>query len=580
MRILLTFTLLFSLNAQAMSESRYFERPLSCPLRFSSLTTLRDQVQVLVASLGNGCTKENQQAINSLNSNVANLEGIYNSYSSYNTNGSNTTAQYAKNVGQVLGNINLITSNNACFYDIKSRGVLPVLGDVIMSASQLGLLVPSATGTIIAAGGFIAGSSLKIINELVKKKFNFNKPEERRAFIQLNCAFFDSRRLMEESGIFNPETEEFREDIVNQLRRERVELLKLQKKQESDIKELDEMLTLVINNLPGVEDKNLDPVLARTFDEVTTALAFKPADYSQKLRQVTYLNERINKLIDGSQKLVLETKAEPARQLLLSSLLKIQDDLVPNGKAWSSTIDDYEMNVRGPLMAFIGPVSDALKKELASLESELVVNDLGASKDITRLRIRIKEGKDASWGIALRLSSLDAKITSLDNKYNSRIFSDQDEGTSNAVELLDYYRKLQSSILGREGKDYLKNAIKVGFNMKEGLEHQLSLFKSTTNQRERCSAAEKTRFAWTQYRYKIQEVHDFVATNLDLYRSSFRIGKERQKRATSYVLAQIDSVEDFLSDKRPADESAGYLMKDVANKVKDVEILLHASGCF
>ncbi|WP_408097430.1 hypothetical protein ACJVC5_00550 [Peredibacter sp. HCB2-198] len=580
MRILLTLTLLLSLNAQALSDSKYFERPLSCPLRFSSLSTLRDQVQILVSSLGNGCTKENQQAINSLNSNVANLEGIYNSYNTYNTEGSSTNAQYAKNVGQVLGNINLITSNNSCFYDIKSRGVLPVLGDVIMSASQLGLLVPSATGTVIAAGGFIAGSSLKIINELVKKKFNFNKPEERRAFIQLNCAFFDSRRLMEESGIFNPETEEFREEIVNQLRRERAELLKLQKKQENDVKELDEMLTQVINNLPGIEDKNLDPVLARTFDEVTTALASKPADYSQKLRQVTYLNERINKLIDGTQKLVLDSKTEPARQLLLSSLLKIQDDLALNGKAWTNTIDEFEMSVRGPLMAFIGPVSDALRKELASVESELAATDLDATKDIARFRIRIKEGKDSAWGIALRLNSLDAKIASLDNRAFSNLFSDLDEGTSNAVELLDYYRTLQSSILGREGKDYLKNAIKVGLNMKEGLERQLLLLKATKTPRERCSAAEKARFAWSQYRYKIQEVHDFVATNLDLYRSSFRIGKERQKRATSFVISQIDTVEDFLNGKQPAEESAGYLMNDVSKKVKDVEILLHSTGCF
>jgi hypothetical protein len=578
--LLITMTLI-SLNAQALDKAKYFARPLNCPLRFSSLSTFRDQVQTLVASLGKGCTQNGQQAINQLNSNVSSLEGFANSYNTYNSaTNSSASAQYAKNVGQVLGSINLITSNNACFYDIKSRGFLPVLADVVMSASQLGLLIPSAAGAAVAAGGYVAGSGLKIVNELMKKKFNFEKPEESRAFMQLNCAFFDNRRVMEESGIFNPETENYREELVTQLRRERIDILKSQKKNEAAMEELEETLINAIDSISSAQGRGLNPSLARKMDEVLTALARRPNDYSEKLRQVSLLSEKAKDILEGVKVLDLSPKMEKSRKLLILTLEKIIPDLEPNAKSWTNVIDDYEMYTRGPLFAFLVPVSDALKKELMTVEAELAIADPVVSKKISRLRLEIKQNQSSAWSLGLRLTSLETKINSFERLPTENLFSDNDEGSSNAVEILDYYRKLQSSILGTEGRDYLKYSIRMGFSMKDGLDRQIKLLDSAQTQKEKCAAAEKTRFAWAQYRYKVQESYDFVATNLDLYRSSFRIGKERQKRATFYVLEQMDSVQDFQDGRKPLLESVGDLMSDVSGRVKIVETKLQQSGCF
>lgn len=571
---------LLSVNAMALDESKYFQRPLSCPLRFSSLSNFRDQVQSLVASLGKGCTQAGQAALSQINSNVTNLEGVATSFSTYSDSTDVTSsAQYAKNVSQILNNINTITANNSCFYDIKSRGTLPVLADVILSASQFGLLVPSVTGAVVATGGIIAGSAIKIIHELVKKKFNFNKPEERRAFLQLNCAFFENRRVMEESGIFNPETESFRDEIVASLRRERIDLLKAKKDQENDQLELINLLSEAINTIPSAKDRNLNPVLDRTFQEVMANLGNRPADYTIKLRQVSYLTERMDILINGVENLKLDPKLESTRLLLFATLAKLRPDLEANGKAWTNNIDEYEMFHRGPLMAFLVPVADALKKELMTVEAELAIIDPAMAKNISQLRLQIKEAENSAWAVAMRLTSLESKISSLE-KPQVGLFSDADEGTSNEVEILDYYRKLQNSILGREGKDYIKNVLKVGKNMKEGLETQVELLDDAKTPKEKCSAAEKTRFAWAQYRYKIQEAHDFVATNLDLYRSNFRIGNERLKSSTTFVLKQIESVEAFLDGKAPAKDSVGLLMKDVSGKMTSVETKIQDSGCF
>jgi hypothetical protein len=229
------------------------------------------------------------------------------------------------------------------------------------------------------------------------------------------------------------------------------------------------------------------------------------------------------------------------------------------------------------MFAFLSSVIEGFRRELFMLEAEL---DPETAKIITRLKIEIKENQESAWSMNMRLMSLDTKIASFERPRKNGIFSEQDEGSSNAVEILAYYRQLQQSILGKEGRDYLENSLKTGYNMQEGLGRMLKLMGEANTQREKCAAAEKTRFAWAQYKYKVQEAHDFVSTNMDLYRSSFRIGKERLKRATSFVLFQMDSVQTYVEGKRPEEESVGDLMRDVTERVSKVEEDLRQSGCF
>lgn len=580
-KITLLATVLLSLNATAMDESRYFPRPLNCPLRFSSLSAFRDQVQTLVSSLGTGCTQNGQQAINQLNNNVSNLEGIANTYKDYATSSDATSsAQYAKNVGQILGSINLITSNNACFYDIRSRGALPVLADVIMSTSQLGLLIPTSTGAAVAAGGYVAGSSLKIINELLKKKFNFDKPEERRAFIQLNCAFFDNRRMLEESGIFNPESEDFRDQLVLGLRKERIDIIRAQGQSEKDLEELALTLAEEIGKISEAKRRNLDPLLSRAFDDFIAVTGRRPGDYAEKLRQVSFIAENAPEILKKTRNLTLDSRIESTRKLLIASLEKITPTLQAGGTAWTNNIDEHEMHTRGPLLAFLIPVADALKKELMTIEANIAITDPVLSKKIAGLRQKIRTSQANSVMVNLRLASIEAKIISFEGLRSEHLFSKNDEGSSNNVEILDYYRKLQNSILGDEGRDYLKNSLKTAHKMQTGLEKQLELMAEAKGKKEICAVAEKIRFAWTQYRYKVQEAHDFIETNFDLYRSTFQIGDESLKRSTSYVLSQIESVEVFKENKVPQSSTVGELMRDVSGRISGVEQALKASQCF
>ena len=126
----------------------------------------------------------------------------------------------------------------------------------------------------------------------------------------------------------------------------------------------------------------------------------------------------------------------------------------------------------------------------------------------------------------------------------------------------------------------MKSAITQGHQIQTTLKNLLNVFSSSNNQKEVCAAAEKIKFAWAQYRFKIEEAHDFVATNMDLYRSSFRIGRERSRNATNYVLAQMDSTQDYRDQNVPKEGTIGSLMLDVRRNLVPTENILLNSGCF
>ncbi len=586
MKTLLLIILMFQVTHAFSQEahkyvSAYFERPLSCPLRFSNLSHLRDQVQALTNTLGNGCTSSGQQALKQLNSSVSNLEGIASTWSTMRGNDQNAqNAQLAKNASQVLGSLNIITSNNACFYDIRSRGALPVVSDIIMSLSQLGLLIPSATGTVVAMGGYVVGSGLKIVNELVKKKFNWNKPEERRAFLQLNCAFFDNRRVIEEMGLFNPETPSFREKLIHDMKKERLKLIKTQKDFEKAALSNEAFLDEQLNSIPSIKSLGLNPILSRKLDELSLALSSRPADYAAKWKQVSSMAFLAPQIKEMLKELKLEALDDRAVQIMVNNLENLTPHIAKDGNAWNCTIDDYELKYRGPIVAFSSQISAAIKKSMSYMEAEASAQDKKLAKRISDLKVKLIEANTMSWAASQRLTSVEARITSLENSERQYLFSEKDEGKSDAVEILDHYRKLQQSILGKEGKGYLKNSLDRMDDVLLGLKKQITQIDHAQPGREKCAAAEKLRFVWAQYHFKAQESYDFVATNLDLYRSSYKIGNEKQKAATDFVLGQIFSIEEVEEGRTPAPQSVGYYMNSVNRLMGEVEGKLQDSGCF
>lgn len=580
--IVLMLVSISNLGAQEHSLiSGYFERPLNCPLRFSNLSQLRDQIQALAATLGNECSQSGQQAINQLRSSVANLEGIASTFTTFQgADQKAQNAQLAKNAGQVLGSLNIITSNNSCFYDIRSRGALPVISDIIMSISQLGLLVPSTTGALVATGGYIAGSGMRIIHELVKKRFNWNRPEERRSFLQLNCAFFDNRRVMDEMGLFNPETTSFKEKLLFDLRKERSLLIQNQKQFEKQLQQIELQLDNEISQLEEARERGVSLKLKRQLELLIQNLPGRPSDVASKWKQVSNLSLHAQYLSDSLGKLQLDPLDMQPIGLMKRNLDAALAELEADGKVWTSSIDEFEVRYRGPIVAFAPQILNSLNLKLLQIEALESAQRKEFGKKLSEIRIREKETRSLIWGAGQRLISLESKIDSLETPDTNGLFDQNDAGKSDSVEILDYYRKLQKSILGKDGKGYLKSSLSKMEDMLTGLQNQMIWIDEAKTPRERCSSAEKLRFAWAEYRYKVQESFDFVATNLDLFRASFKIGREGQRRSTYYVLTQISSVENYQNGENLKSRSVGFYMQKTKELMNKVENKLQNSGCF
>lgn len=311
-------------------------------------------------------------------------------------------------------------------------------------------------------------------------------------------------------------------------------------------------------------------------------MSSKPGDYSSKWQQVTALSLVAESTLQMLKELKLEKQEAPLVTILTSNLEAILPELAPKAKVWTSTIDEYEILYRGPLVAFFTPIAKAIRKGINLEEASMAESDPKALKAINELRIQSRNANTNSWALNQRLISLESRINSLELNRGNGLFSSLDEGKSDTVEILEYYKRLQTSILGREGKGYIKKSLKNSKSMKTALINQINDYDSTSgsSKREHCAAAEKLRFAWAQYRAKVQESYDFVSTNLDLYRSSFKTGKEKMKRARRYVIAQIDSVEISNTNGKPEQESIGDYVLDVKRNVSGVEKRLRNSACF
>ena len=116
-------------------------------------------------------------------------------------------------VSKSLNTFSSLAEKAECQYSLRDQGALSVMSDVIQSVSGLGLLVPNEYGFIAAAGGMAVGSVLKIIDVMLKSKYNWKKEEDRNTFLKYNCAFFDIKDQMDAAGIITVRTSMHQQEI-------------------------------------------------------------------------------------------------------------------------------------------------------------------------------------------------------------------------------------------------------------------------------------------------------------------------------------------------------------------------------
>ena len=86
---------------------------------------------------------------------------------------------------------------------------------------------------------------------------------------------------------------------------------------------------------------------------------------------------------------------------------------------------------------------NSIKTQLLFLEADATAKEKNLATRLTNEKVALRESRAMSWGASQRLLTIEAKIASIEGADSHYLFSQDDEGKSDAVEILDHYRKKQ-----------------------------------------------------------------------------------------------------------------------------------------
>lgn len=119
------------------------------------------------------------------------------------TNSSNMyMASIAASGSNIVSGMAQLPLDQACMNHLKERGLLPALTQITTGIGQMALFVPSPTGLMVGAGGLALGATLNLLKQLLGSRFNWSSAQDRKQFLDLNCAFFDARRELDARKYF------------------------------------------------------------------------------------------------------------------------------------------------------------------------------------------------------------------------------------------------------------------------------------------------------------------------------------------------------------------------------------------
>lgn len=183
-------------------------RPQQCPLQSNSHQDILKKLRNVKTLMNGKCHELHQSQIDDL---LTGIRSVQEELDKQNTAASqdievntSTNQPYSLDGFQIqtvmnsVNGLNNIFLNNYCSENRPS--FLATTADVISSFAQLGVLAPNANGLIIAGVGTASAAILRAIDNLLKPQFDFEDDNQRETFIKLNCAFYDLRRDIEESG--------------------------------------------------------------------------------------------------------------------------------------------------------------------------------------------------------------------------------------------------------------------------------------------------------------------------------------------------------------------------------------------
>lgn len=554
------------------------ERPKSCPLESKKYSDLIAKTEAIKGVLKSNCMdkegdkmsevlasiKEIQDELKTKNmvssssSSVGNLLGSLTNSDSTSTSAAggttagNTNALSGLKFSALFSNITTMFKKNQC--NMEDGRVLEMTADLIYDSTQLGVLAGNELGLIVAGGGFLISSALRLIDLIFKQRFDFEKTADRQSFIKLNCSFYEIRRELDQHGVFDVENNYSREDY-------------------RDAKAITESLIKEIKNLEERKvniSKTHEQMDKKTFEENVGNLdSFKKT----LLKVKTYLQSGINtnsEIPSETQKLLmisklsqdhgsLLTQLNSYRSLGLSSIPMLDDLFVMELNAFDSlntavfgqtlniSAKDFNENHRAKILFHIIRISDDInvKENKLAEKNNGVKKELGESIEKSKVELQSK------------LIEMQKVENRLGNLVSPKEYSGLDDGSENLVAILDNHQKISTQIYGEWGEKFLKFTTIKSHDEAADFSDKMARFKlryeQVLNKKHNeklpityvCQDAQRLRLIYKHADSLVQEGFDFIVTNKDIIHTDVKnyynrsLNEESNPGSTSSAVEKI-----------------------------------------
>tara|TARA_R110000868_G_scaffold90968_3_gene252122 strand:- start:4217 stop:6208 length:1992 start_codon:yes stop_codon:yes gene_type:complete len=513
-------------------------RPESCPMISKQYSDIVAKIANLKSLFRDSCGEEDPTRLDELFSGAtaiqAELENV-----GVEAPSSVPSTINGQQIGDVVQNINDIFLRGKC--NFRDQSFLQNSADVILRFSQLGLLVPNSNGLVLSAGGLAMSSILNLIHSLFEKRFNFEQAADRQSFIKLNCAFYDIRNDIENSGFMDVVTQTHFNDATDlaPLKSQLDAIAKGIEQQQKNFREAVEKaresyLSSSLGNTPELK-KSLTQAItvlkADLADEGST-----PAN-TRKLQVMLEMVKLREALAIGLQDFINRGLSDVAflDNMALAELNKYDSTTPEFAALYAMPVAQYRDGVRSILLFHLERLLAQVEKvRSAKLEAWLAIEIDGTKvkdyiaaveKNLNTALVGVNENQKKGVIVADKLK----RMTS------TRDFTGRDDGTENIVSILSDYDKIVEQIYGKWGDEFLKFTAGGSIKSLKNFRREFGRFSddhlvegtieaaenlSELERLQSCQNALPARRDWKLAQSLAQQGHDFVVTNKELFHTS------------------------------------------------------------
>lgn len=515
-------------NAKEQSESITVEitRPLSCPVRedIATYAEILGKLQSIRDSLGTNCEEEAKGQVEKLNSDLTQLESVATDTEI------GSDAEQTAQVTQAFSTLGSIAAKSECYYNIRERGLLPVVSDVILDVSQIGLLIPDDQTIAYATTGYFLGTTLKILISVFRQKFDFENEGDRKNFLDLNCAFFDVRKAIDDSGFLLNKSQIITnelQDLEKRIPTLKEEFERAQKNVESFEKFYQDEQKAFISKEVSKEAQNL----AKIHKELLTVVSGPAEGIFQQRMQLRSIAERIESIEENRFPFDLPVFVNEDFFSYLGLLNLIKYDYT---NFFKMSVEEFNLKISEVVRYHGTWIIDYVKYleqeannkfSKTKVESELNTDDLNWA-DFYKKNLAVFQSKlDAK---AKEFNTANARLEVLQDISTKEKYSFSDPGDNERIDILETYNDIVKIIYGKTGKRFLNYAHDASkkyirsFNIayKDFERNFVSRFEGDFSSLEALQACQNADYlikAYNNTSYYSEVGHDFLMTNIRIF---------------------------------------------------------------